>query len=342
VAISVGQLTIMDFNDAVSLTGFITSNKSKTVKYSADTGLYTPDFSTSSLVLTPSLFVAGSTTDLMTAGTNVQSVLWTKQTSADSAPVAISTGETMGASFPKALTVSTNILAGNVYSVEYICTIVYKDVKTDLNLTYKTSITISKVTDGNNVAIAEIVTDKGFSFKNGSPTSIIASAKLYRGATLDESLVSYVWQKLATGVWTAISGATSQSYTVTPAMVDSTQQFRCLITDIDSSSSTYNTVYTSEPIAFLDFNDTIQVVITSTGGTIFKNGEGTSTLKAVVYQNGVEVDANDTAYTYTWTVQDASGVARTFADASSTKTGKTISVGTSDVDVKSTFTCTIS
>jgi len=341
-AISVGQLTIMDFNDAVSLTGFISSNLSKTVKYSADTNTYTPNFSTTSLVLTPSLFVAGSGTDIMVAGTNVQSVTWTKQTSAMSAPVAIGEGETMGAAFPKALTVTANVLAGSIYSVEYFCVIVYKDPKTNLNLTYKTSITISKVTDGNNVAIAEITTDKGFSFKNGEPTSIVATAKLYRGATQDTTLLGYAWQKLVTGTWTAISGATSANYTVTPSMVNSTQQFRCLITDTDSSSSTYNTVYTSEPIAFLDFNDPIQVVVTSTGGTIFKNGEGTSTLKAVVYQNGTEIDSAGTKYTYTWTVQDSAGVSRNFADATATKTGKTISVGTADVDVKSTFSCSIS
>lgn len=340
-AISVGQLTIMDFNDAVSLTGFITSNRSKTVKYSADSGIYNPDFSTASLVLTPSLFVAGSGTDIMIAGTNVQSVTWQKQTSADTAPVAIGTGETVGTAFPKALTVTTNVLAGNIYSVEYFCTIVYRDPKTNLNLTYKTSISITKVVDGNNVVIAEIHTDKGFSFKNNEPASIIATAKLYRGATHDNTLLSYAWQKLVAGTWTAISGATSSSYTVTPAMVNSTQQFRCLITDTDSASSTYNSVFTSEPVAFLDFNDPLQVVITSTGGTIFKNGIGTSTLKAVVYQNGVEIDTDGTKYTYTWTVQDSTGASRNFADASATKTGKTISVGTSDVDVKSTFTCSI-
>lgn len=125
-------------------------------------------------------------------------------------------------------------------------------------------------------------------------------------------------------------------------MVNSTQQFRCLIKDTDSSSPTYNVIYTSEPIAFLDFNDTIQTVITSTGGTIFKNGEGTTTLRAELYQNGVEIDAVGTGYTYTWTVQNSTGATRNFADASATKVGKTISVGTSDVDVKSTFSCSVS
>jgi hypothetical protein len=62
-AVSVGQITIMDYNDALTLTGFITSNLSKTQRYSADTGTFTPDWTGVSLVLTPSLFILGSGTD---------------------------------------------------------------------------------------------------------------------------------------------------------------------------------------------------------------------------------------------------------------------------------------
>ena len=340
-AISVGQITIMDFNDAVSLTGFITSNHPRTVKYSGDTGVFTPNYSTSSLVLTPSLFVAGSGTDIMVAGTNVQSVVWTRKNNAQATPVAIGAGEAMGASFPKALTVTANVLAGEVYAIQYICTIVYRDVKTGLDLTYKTSIDFTKTTDGNNVALAEIHTDLGFSFKNDLPATIVATAKLYRGASHDTTLVSYAWEKLITGVWTAISGATSASYSITPAMVNSVQQFRCKITDTDAASATYNTVYTSDPVAFLDFNDAMQINIVSSGGMVFKNGIGTSDLTAKVYQNGVEVDVAGTTYTYTWTVQNKDGTTRNFANAAASKTGKTIAVGTDDVDVKSTFTCTL-
>jgi hypothetical protein len=83
-------------------------------------------------------------------------------------------------------------------------------------------------------------------------------------------------------------------------------------------------------------------VIESTGGEVFKNGVGTSTLKAKLFQNGAEIDAAGTGYTYTWSVLNKDGTARNFADASASKTGKTVSVGTSDVDVKSTFICTVS
>ena len=336
-AVSIGQITIMDFNDAVTLTGFISSNHTKNVRYDGNNELYTPNFVGTPLVLTPSLFLAGSGTDIMVAGTNVQSVTWKRKANNQTGENNLSAGETMGASFPKALTVAAQPFSSTVFSVEYICTIVYRDPATGLDLTYKNSVTIQKVTEGNNIAIAEVSADPGFAFKNGQPASITFAAHLYRGAAKDTTNLAYVWEKLVAGTWTAISGATGATYAVSGSAVASMQQYRAKISDTVAGDS-----YTSDPVTVLDFNDPIQVVIESTGGEVFKNGVGTSTLKAKLFQNGAEIDSAGTGYTYTWSVLNKDGTARNFADASATKTGKTISVGTADVEVKSTFVCTVS
>ena len=70
-----GQFTIVDLNDAVTLTGFINSNLAKTQMYNPDNDTYTPDWSTTNLVLTPSIYVAGTSTDKITS-TEVISVKW--------------------------------------------------------------------------------------------------------------------------------------------------------------------------------------------------------------------------------------------------------------------------
>ena len=305
-AVSIGQITIMDFNDGVTLTGFISSNHTKNVKYDGNNELYSPDFTDTPLVLTPSLFVAGSGSDIMSSGTNVQSVTWKRK-------------------------------ANNQTGENNLSTIVYRDPATGLDLTYKNSVTIQKVTEGNNIAIAEITADPGFAFKNNQPVSITLAAHLYRAATKDTTNLTYVWERLVGGTWTLISGATGATYAVTGSSVASLQQFRVKISD-----TVVGDTYTSDPVTVLDFNDPIQVVIESTGGMVFKNGEGTSTLKAKLFQNGVEIDATGSNHTYTWSVLDKDGTAREFADASASKTGKTISVGTADVEVKSTFICTVS
>jgi len=123
-------------------------------------------------------------------------------------------------------------------------------------------------------------------------------------------------------------------------MVAGLQQFKVKITDNDASSPTHGDSF-FDVIAFTDMTDPIQVVIESSAGTVFKNGVGSTNLTAKLYQNGAEIDSAGSGYTYTWTITDKDGTARTFADDSSSKTGKTIAVGTSDVDVKSTITCTI-
>lgn len=67
--------------------------------------------------------------------------------------------------------------------------------------------------------------------------------------------------------------------------------------DTDSPSSTYNSKF-YDVCTFIDNSDPLQVIITSTGGDIFKNGVGTTVLTAVCYQAGAEVDAAGTG-TYT-------------------------------------------
>jgi hypothetical protein len=329
-AVSIGQITIMDFNDAVTLTGYISSNHTKSVRYDGNNEIYSPDFSDSSLVLTPSLFKAGSSTDLMAAGTNIKTVTWKRKSNLQSGENDLSAGETVGAAFPKALTVSSQPFSSSVFSVEYICTIIYTDPTTGLDLTYKNSVTFNKVTDGNNIAIAEISADPGFAFKNKIPATTKLTAHLYRGATKDTTNLSYQWQKLVSSVWTDISLATAVDYNVNQDSINSMQQFRVKISD-----SVVGDTYTSDPVTVLDFNDPIQVVVKSSNGEIFKNGVISTDLTAHLYQNGEEIDVSGTEYTYSWARVDKDGVSASFGS------GKTISVGSSDVIARSTFICTV-
>lgn len=110
-----------------------------------------------------------------------------------------------------------------------------------------------------------------------------------------------------------------------------TQMEKAMASDASIYNSTFNDVAT-----FIDNSDPIQVVITSTGGDVFKNGQGSTTLKAVVYQAGTEIDA-DGKGTYSWTKYNKDGVVDTSWGTSGTKTGKTLSVSNSDVTTKATF-----
>ena len=70
-----GQFTIIDYNDALTLTGYIGSNHPKTQMYNPDNGSYTPNWASTNLVLTPSLYIIGTTTDQITS----ENVTWKTQ-----------------------------------------------------------------------------------------------------------------------------------------------------------------------------------------------------------------------------------------------------------------------
>ena len=168
---------------------------------------------------------------------------------------------------------------------------------------------------------------------------------LYKWAMMDSTVTSTTssgydasfgvgWRKLSdtAGKYT---GTTTATITVYAAAVDSYAVFKCIATDSDSTSNTYNSTF-NDVATFIDNSDPIQVVITSTGGDVFKNGQGSTTLKAVVYQAGAEIDA-DGKGTYSWTKYNKDGVVDTSWGTSGTKTGKTLSVSNSDVTTKATF-----
>ena len=348
-----GQFTIIDYNDALTLTGYIGSNLAKTQMYNPDNGSYTPDWTSTNLVLTPSLYVIGTTTDQITSA-NVTSVKWYEGTSA----TAITANDTYGLSGAKShiLTIKKNVLAG-LPGKDYKCVITYKDDSTGLELTHPLSITFSRVVNGGGIVDLLVTTPSGNVFKNSEVSSLTAKAELWRGSSIDTTNVSYKWAKQDSSVtsssstgydadfgvgWYKLSdttgkytGTATATITIYAAAVDSFAVFKCCAKDTDSSSSTYNSKF-YDVASFIDNSDPLQVVVTSTGGDVFKNGVGSTTLRAVVYQAGVEIDSTGTG-TYTWTKYNKDGAIDTSWGTSGKKSGKTLSVGTSDVTTKATF-----
>ena len=342
-----GQFTIIDYNDALTLTGYIGANQAKTQMYNPDNGSYTPNWTSSNMVLTPQLFVAGSGTDVITRAA-VQSVKWYD----GSSTTAITAGTSYALSGAKShiLTIKTNVLAG-LAGKDYRCVVVYRDPTTNLDLSYSMSISLSRVVNGGGITDLVVTAPSGNVFKNDSVPSLTAKAELWRGSTVDNTNVSYQWYKQDASVtsdqgggtgWKKLSNSANQyagvataTLTVYSTQVDSFATFKCIAKDTDSASSTYNQSFV-DTASFVDLSDPYQVIISSTGGDVFKNGEGSTTLTARVYQAGVEVDSAG-AGSYSWTKYKADGTVDSSWGTSGSKTGKTLAVGSGDVSVKATF-----
>lgn len=348
-----GQFTIIDYNDALTLTGYIGSNLAKTQMYNPDNGTYNPNWASTNLVLTPSLYIIGTTTDQITSA-NVTEVKWY----VGSSTTPITTGGNYALSGAKnhILTVKGNVMAG-LPGIDYKCVVSYQDDSTGLTLQHPISISFSRVVNGSGIVDLLVTTPSGNVFKNNEVASLTAKAELWRGSTVDTTSVTYKWAQMDPSVtsttspgydadfgvgWRKLtdtsgkySGTTTATLTIYPAAVESYGVFKCCAKDTDSTSSTYNTKF-YDVATIIDNSDPLQVIITSTGGDVFKNGEGSTVLTAVCYQAGAEVDASGTG-TYTWTKYKKDGTIDTSWGTSGTKTGKTLSVSSSDVDTKATF-----
>lgn len=351
--VSTGQFTIIDYYDATSLTGFISANQPLTQVYNPDNNTYNPNYASNNLVLTPSLFKSGSGTDIITS-IRIQSIKWydgtTEITNGGSYSLPTFTS---GQNRP--LTIKDNILNGATVSKTFTVEIVYKDEGTELNLTFKTSITITRVSNSAGVTVPVITAPSGNIFKNGVG-SLTAKAELWRGAQLDTTNLTYQWYKQDSSVTTdqgggvgwlkltstadggGTTGYTTATLTVPASAVTGTATFKCIIKDTDSTSPTYNQSF-SGTVSFVDQTDPIQIVVESSGGNVFKQGDGSTTLTARLFQNGAEIDTAGTKYTYKWYKRDKDGnqVANFGGTGIAYKIGKTLNVGSADVDIKATF-----
>lgn len=361
-AIATSQFTIIDYNDALSLTGFISANQATTQIYNPDNGTFSPNWANSPyMVLTPSLFKMGDATDLITSNA-IQSIKWFD----GSAPTTELTANTtyglsaFTAGQNRPLTIKANVLTGSVLSKDFIVEIVYKDASTGLNLTYKTSISLSRVTNGGGITNVVVTSPSGNIFKNGGGGSLTAKAEMWRGNTVDTSSVSFQWYKMDSAVTTdqgggigwrkldattnyGTSGYTTDTLTIPSTAVTNIETFKCIVKDTDSTSNTYNQSF-SGTIVFLDQTDPVQVQVESSAGDVFKNGLGSTVLTARVFQAGTEIDKTSPyKYTYKWYKRDQNGNldANFGGTGVSYKTGKTLSVGDTDVSVKATFSVEI-
>lgn len=343
-----GQFTILDYNDAITLAGYISSNLSRSQMYNPDNGSYNPDWSKTNLVLTPSLFAAGDSTDIIT-DTAVQTVTWYEGNSG----TAITAGGDYALSGTKnhILTVKGNVMAG-LPGKDFRCVVTYKDPTTELTIPETMSISFSRVVNGSGITALDVTTPDGNIFKNGEVTSLTAKAQLWHGSVVEETNVTYQWYKLNPSIttdqgggegWEKLSditnkyaGVATDTLTVYGAAVDSYATFKCVAKDMDSASATYNETF-ENVASFVDVNDPISVEIFSTGGSFFKNGVGSSSLTAKVYRAGEEIDTGG-AGSYSWSKYDKDGD----LDSSWTiKTGKSITVGSADVTAKATFVCEV-
>ncbi|MGG1071168.1 hypothetical protein ABE178_15210 [Priestia megaterium] len=210
--IATGQISIVDFNDAPSLTAFVSTTSPKTQIWDPATSKYTPDWTSSSPVLQPSLFVSseGTSDQISTA----KSVKWF-----DSADLttALATGGAYTVT-GSTLKVSQNIMTGSIYAKTFICEIIWTDPATLVDLTVRAEFTFNRANNGATgpSAISAVLSNDSdviptdSNGNNGNFTGALSTMYIYEGATD----ISSSWTVTANPV--DITGTLSgRTYTVT-------------------------------------------------------------------------------------------------------------------------------
>lgn len=349
-----GQISLVDLNDSKQLVSYIGSSQSKTVIHDPNNNSYAPNYANNNQVLTPQLFVAGTATDL---ASQAKSIRWFRQTNSAGTITEITASDdtyTLGTGSVKTLTIKSNVLASN-RSMTYICEMVFTDPDTGFDVVTKADIELVKVTNGQkgedgtsgeNAVIATVWTPDGNTLKNHEGT-LTARVDVYSGTTkvTPTAFKWYIqdptattssggdsdggngWRKLDSNYNAGVTGYTTDTITIPASAISSVESFKCVATYGDKKYQDVCTV--------IDITDPITVTII--GLSTFKNGQGSNTLTAKLYRNGMEIDNSGDQYTYTWSIYNQQGVKTSFS-----KTGKTITVSADDIDVRGNVICEVS
>lgn len=240
----------------------------------------------------------------------------------------VSAGSASSNEIPLTITVAANSnLGGSGQLNGELSVPITSPVSTTLKISWSK---VNTGATGTNAVVFSLYAPDGSVFTNGTGTLTIKT-QAYNGTTAISSGATYVWAKYASGSWSTISGQTGSSLSVAGSSVDGLASYRCTMT---YGGKTYQDV-----ITLTDKTDNYQATIESSGGDIFKNTVGTSTLTCRLFQNGEEVDTAGTAYTYKWYRRDKNGDA--LDSGAVFYTGKSCTIDGDDVDTKTTFICEV-
>ena len=157
--------------------------------FNPDNDTYTPDWTETNLVLTPSLYVIGTTEDKITSS-EVTSVKWYIGSS-DTA-ITASGDYALSGTKNHILTVKGNVMA-SLPGIDYRCEITYQDPGTGLSLSHPLTISFSRVVNGGGIVDLLVTTPNGNVFKNSEVATLTAAGQLWRGSNVDTTNVAYKW-----------------------------------------------------------------------------------------------------------------------------------------------------
>ncbi len=151
-----GQITISDLNDAKQYILYLNPNY-KTQIYDPNGLNYVPDFTSTNLVITPELYIAGGDGSNMLPSPAVKSIFWYEgtqttlplaETASGSTPSGLNYSLPVGtpSTTAKVLTIKSNLT--NISSQIFTCVVTYTDADLNMDVTLKANYDVTKIING--------------------------------------------------------------------------------------------------------------------------------------------------------------------------------------------------
>lgn len=249
----------------------------------------------------------------------------------------ITAGMPIGNEIPLSITVAANATLGGAEERSGVISIpITSPVETILTINWSkvnTGATGAAGAAGADAIQALVETTDGrIIFTDNNPNNITLQAKLLVGGKIQTENVTYSW----TGIPQIETNAVLSTNSTLEVNRDDVPSARSFVCTISYKGNSY-----IHSIAITDKKDPVYIVIESSAGDKFTNGNVNTTLTCKVYDANGEVDIVGSKYTYTWEKFDKNGNKVEWADKTTEKLGKVISVTSNDVDSKNIFSCSI-
>ena len=367
--IAAGQITVVDVSDAPVLNAFITASRPTTQVYSQSSGNYNPSYASTPQVLTLNLTKAGSTASIVGGTSNVRWFYVDGATKIEITSKTTTDNQFVSGVNNQVLTSKLNIDVSKG-GARFEVTGVWRDPLTGLDVNFSADIDLFLTQIGKETQVLNVYAGNGTTFRNNTPASLTVNADLYRGNVLtnDTKQFKFFYQD------TSITGSTVAGYdpdggigwhlcskstagqtpnveptatttsqgilTVTAAAVVNAQTFKVVCIN---KSGAFNGSKTTGLCTLVDMSDPYSLMLDSSAGNIFKNSQGSTTIKARLYRNGEELDTAGTGKTYKWSKYDKNGVmdANFGGKGNAYKTGKTITVNATEIAAKAMLKCEV-
>lgn len=368
--IAAGQITVVDVSDAPVLNAFITASQPTTQVYSQTSGTYNPSYAATPQVLTLNLTKAGSTASIVSGTSSIQ---WYALDGSQKIEITSkdpnAAGSFVSGEHNEKLTTKFNIET-NKGSKRFGVSGTWRDPLTGLDVQFSAEIDLFVIQIGKEAQVLNVYAGNGNTFRNNTPASLTVNADLYRGNVLtnDNKQFKFFYQD------TTVTGSTAGGYdadggigwhlcssktagqtpNVEPTATTTSQGVLTVTSDAVVNAQSFKVVCISKGGNFdgnkstglctlVDMSDPYSLMLDSSTGNIFKNRQGSTVLKALLYQNGEELDTEGTAKTYKWTKYNKNGVMDVNFGGSGNayKTGKSITVNADEIEAKANFKCEV-